>query len=56
MGKRVAISLDNEQIKLIHSIKGFGEKEAEIVKNILLAYLSEKGYLTKFNVKGGKNK
>ena len=56
MSKRVAISLDKEQIKLLHSIRGFGKKEAEIVKNILLAYLSEKGYTEKFNIKNVKKK
>ena len=47
MAKRVNISLDEEQLKLLHSIKGFGKKDAEIAKNIMLAYLSEKGYLKK---------
>ncbi|MBW2993366.1 CopG family transcriptional regulator [Candidatus Woesearchaeota archaeon] len=56
MAKRVAVSLDEEQIRLLHSIKGFGKKEAEIVKNILLAYLSEKGYTAKFNIKNAKKK
>ena len=51
MVKRVSISLDDEQISLIHSIKGLGVKEAEIVKNIMLAYLSEKGYLSSLNKK-----
>jgi len=49
MGKRVSISLDEEQIELLHQVKGFGTKEAEKVKNILMAYLSEKGYLKQFN-------
>jgi hypothetical protein len=49
MAKRVSISLDREQTTLLHQIRGMGEKEAEKVKNILLAYLSEKGYLEKFN-------
>ncbi|MBR9700234.1 hypothetical protein GOV09_07300 [Candidatus Woesearchaeota archaeon] len=49
MTKRVSISLDPEQIKLLHSVKGFGNKEAEIVKNILISYLSEKGYLEDLN-------
>jgi hypothetical protein len=53
MAKRVSISLDKEQIQLLHSVKGFGKKEAEKVKNILLAYLSEKGYLEEFNKKRG---
>lgn len=58
MTKRVSISLDPEQIKLLYSVKGFGKKEAEKVKNIFMAYLSEKGYLAEFNrkPKGGKAK
>jgi len=51
MAKRVSISLDNKQINLLHSLQGLGTKEAEIVKNILLAYLSEKGYIKEFNKK-----
>lgn len=51
MAKRVSISLDNEQKRLLNQIKGLGEKDAEKVKNILLAYLSEKGFLERFNKK-----
>lgn len=51
MAKRVSISLDEEQIKLLNTVKGFGSKEAEKVKNILLVYLSEKGYIEEFNKK-----
>ena len=51
MTKRVSISLDEEQIELLKFVKGFGSKEAEKVKNILMAYLSEKGYLDEFNKK-----
>ena len=53
MAKRVSISLDKEQERLLGSIKGFGTKDAEKVKNLLVAYLSEKGYLKDFNKKGG---
>jgi hypothetical protein len=49
MAKRVSISLDVEQVKLLKGLKGFGTKEAEKVKNILLAYLSEKGFMEDFN-------
>ena len=49
--KRVSISLDEEQIKLLEFVKGFGTKDAEKVKNILMSYLSEKGYLSEFNKK-----
>ena len=49
MVKRVSISLDEEQVRLLHSVRGFGTKEAEKVKNLMLAYLSDKGYLENFN-------
>ena len=51
MVKRVSISLDKEQVQLINFVKGFGTKDAEKVKNILMSYLSEKGYLEDFNKK-----
>lgn len=54
MAKRVSISLDEEQVRLLNFVKGFGSKEAEKVKNILLVYLSEKGYLEEFNKKNKK--
>ena len=49
MTKRVSISLDDEQVGLLSSVRGFGTKEAEKVKNLLLAYLSEKGYMNEYN-------
>ena len=43
-GKRIIINLDEEQAELLESLrgKGFGTKDAEIIKNIFIAYLSEK--------------
>jgi len=49
MVKRVSISLDKEQALLLRNLKCFGTKEAEKVKNLMMAYLSEKGYLKEFN-------
>lgn len=49
MVKRVSITLDEEQERLLRSIKFLGKKEAEKIKNIVIAYLSEKGYLKEFN-------
>ncbi len=51
MAKRVSISLDKEQVRLLRSIKGLGKKDAEIVRNIFLIYLHEYGYLKKKNEK-----
>ncbi|HHF08246.1 MAG TPA: hypothetical protein ENL26_00535 [Kosmotoga arenicorallina] len=43
-GKKVVITLNEEQAELLNSVKGrgFGTKDAEIIKNIFIAYLSEK--------------
>jgi hypothetical protein len=49
--KRVSITLDEEQIKILDNVKGFGNKDAEKVKSILISFLSEKGYLQEFNRK-----
>ena len=45
-GKRVVINLNEEQAELLNSLKGkgFGTKDAEILKNIFIAYLSGKLY------------
>ena len=51
--KRVSIVLDDNQLEVIKGLKGFGSKDAEKVKNLLLAYLSEKGYIEDFNKKRG---
>ena len=49
MAKRIALTLSEEQLKLIRSLKGLGKKDAEIAKNIFLAYVAQKGILQKFN-------
>jgi hypothetical protein len=47
MVKRIMLTLDDEQYRIIHGIKGFGSKDAEIARNIIIAYLSEKSYIKK---------
>ncbi|MFH1682502.1 MAG: hypothetical protein ABIA37_01775 [Candidatus Woesearchaeota archaeon] len=54
--KRVSITLDKEQVKILDSISGFGTKDAEKVKAILIAFLSEKGYLQEYYQKKKGNK
>ncbi|KAF5417361.1 MAG: hypothetical protein C5S48_00500 [Candidatus Methanogaster sp.] len=46
-GKTVIISLNGEQAELLKSLKGkgFGTKDAEIIKNIFITYISEKSPL-----------
>ncbi len=45
MSKRVMVTLDDEQYGILTGIKGLGTKDAEKVRNILVAYFSEKGYV-----------
>jgi hypothetical protein len=43
------LTLDETQYQILQDIKGFGTRDAEIAKNIILAYLSEKSYIKKAN-------
>jgi hypothetical protein len=45
--RRILVTLDDEQLRILHQIKGVGTKDAEIIRNILIAYLSEKSYIKK---------
>jgi hypothetical protein len=45
MVKRIMVTLDDEQYVILEKLKGFGEKDAEKMRNIFIAYLSEKSYL-----------
>lgn len=58
--KRVNVSLSEDQLALIRQLKGtMGNSDSEIVRNILLAWFSEKGLITnnlKLNNSVEKNK
>ena len=41
------LSIDDDLYSIIKGIKGMGKRDAEIVRNILIAYLSEKSYIKK---------
>jgi Holliday junction resolvasome RuvABC DNA-binding subunit len=51
MVKRIMVTLDKEQYEILQQLKGFGSKDAERIRNILIAYLSEKSYLKKASEK-----
>jgi metal-responsive CopG/Arc/MetJ family transcriptional regulator len=54
--RRVLVSLPSGVWKIINSeLKGtIGESDSEVVRNVMIAYLSEKGYLNKKVGKYGK--
>jgi KaiC/GvpD/RAD55 family RecA-like ATPase len=48
--KRVLVTFDEDQVKIIKSLKGFGTKDAEIVRSIVIAYLSEHNYIKQASI------
>ena len=48
--KRVLVTFDEDQVKIIQSLKGFGTKDAEIVRSIVVAYLSEHNYIKQASI------
>ena len=45
--KRVLVTFTNEQWNILDSLRGeFGKGDAEIVRNIILAWLSEKSFVS----------
>jgi hypothetical protein len=51
MVKRIMVTLDDEQYEILKRLKGFGQKDAEKVRAIVVAYLSEKSYLKAATIK-----
>lgn len=46
MSKKVQVIFSDGQWKVIEKLKGIiGDSESEIVRNIVIAYLSEKSYI-----------
>jgi len=48
--KRVLVTFNEDQVKIIQSLKGFGTKDAEIVRSIVIAYLSEHNYIKQASI------
>lgn len=47
MSKKVQVSFSDSQMAVLEYLKGeFGETDAEVVRNIVLAWLSEKSFIT----------
>jgi len=46
--KKILVSVPEGIFNIIRELKGkFGESDSEVVRNIVVAYLSEQGYLAK---------
>jgi len=48
MVKRIMVTLDDDKYEILQKLKGYGTKDAEKIRNILIAFLSEKSYLKSF--------
>lgn len=47
MSKKIQVSFSDKQAELLCSLKGeLGETDAEIVRNIVIAWLSEKSFIS----------
>jgi hypothetical protein len=48
--QRILVTFDKDQIEIIRSLKGFGTEDAEIVRAIVMAYLSEHNYIKQASI------
>jgi len=48
--QRILVPFDRDQIEIIRSLKGFGTEDAEIVRSIVIAYLSEHNYIKQASI------
>jgi len=48
--QRILVTFDKDQIEIIRSLKGFGTEDADIVRSIVMAYLSEHNYIKQASI------
>jgi hypothetical protein len=48
--QRIQVTFDKDQIDIIRSLKGFGTEDADIVRSVVMAYLSEHGYIKQASI------
>jgi hypothetical protein len=47
---RILVTFDEDQMRIIRSLKGFGTEDAEIVRSVVIAYLSEHSYIEQASI------
>ena len=51
--KRILVSFPEGVFDMVHGLKGeLGESDSEVVRNIVIAYLSEQGFFSKISIRG----
>lgn len=47
MSKKIQVSFSEKQIELLNTLKGeFGETDADVVRNVVIAWLAEKSFIS----------
>ena len=46
MSKRIIVTLPDETYRLMKHLEGMGEKDAEIVRNIVISWMAEKSMIS----------
>ena len=47
---RILVTFDKDQIEIIRSLKGLGTEDSEIVRSVVMAYLSEHNYIKQASI------
>ena len=47
--KRITVTFDDGQYEAVRLVKGMGERDADRVRNIVVAYLSEHSYIKDYS-------
>lgn len=56
MSKKIQVSFSDKQLELLNQLKGeFGETDADVVRNLAIAWLAEKSFISTV-VKGRINR
>ena len=48
--RRILVTFDKDQLEIIRSLKGLGTEDAEIVRSVVMAYLSEHNYIKQASI------
>jgi hypothetical protein len=48
--QRILVTFDRDQIDIIRSLKRFGTEDTEIVRSVVMAYLSEHNYIKQASI------
>lgn len=47
---QILVTFDKDQLDIIRSLKGLGTEDAEIVRSVVMAYLSEHNYIKQASI------